>query len=356
MRPFLVRGTALIAAILFLSVALFEYRHRQQVQHAAALFAATTVEPLGDIGSTRSLRILPLMEFHGNRPELKTEVGISYLVQTDQHLILYDVGHNAGGESPSPLEHNMKLLGIELEDIDTVFISHNHLDHVGGLHWQRNDTFSLGVEQRPFPNPLTRLIAPATMSYPGMLADHANRPMPIGEGIGSTGLATTGTIGRKLPVGWIEEHSLVVMVEGLGGVIIVACGHQPLPNLLRRYDDLFEQPLYGIIGGLHFPVPEGRIHVGPLDVQRQLASGDSVFRPLDTPEVERQLAMLRERDLGIIAVSGHDSSDDIIDRVRRDFGDAHRYIRVGEEIIIGAGQRAAINPRQSHSPGHAGPR
>ena len=81
-----------------------------------------------------------------------------------------------------------------------------------------------------------------------------------------------------------------------------------------------------------------------------------MFSPLDMPEAERQLAMLRERDLGIIAVSGHDSSDEIIDRVRQEFGDAHRYIRVGEEISIGAERLAAINPRPSHNPGHAGPR
>ena len=339
MRPFVIRTAVIVTTIALLAVAVFEYRHRQAVQRAKVLFANTEVQPLGPIGSTRTLSILPLMEFHGDRPGLKTEVGISYLVETDNHRILYDVGHNAAGESPSPLEHNMKIIGVDLASIDTVFISHNHLDHVGGMHWQRAKSFSLGVEQHPFPNPRTRLIAPDTMSYPGMLAVYADSPMRIGEGIGSTGLATTGTIGRKLPVGWIEEHSLVVMVEGLGGIIIVACGHQPVPNLLRRYDAVFQEPLYGIIGGLHFPVPEGRIHIGPLDVQRQLASGDGVFRPLDMPEVERQLALLQERDLGIIAVSGHDSSDEVIERVRREFGKAHRYIRVGEEIVISAVER-----------------
>jgi metal-dependent hydrolase (beta-lactamase superfamily II) len=218
-----------------------------------------------------------------------------------------------------------------------VFISHNHLDHVGGLHWQRLNTFSLGQEQLPFPNSRTRLVAPALMSYPGMDTVHADRPMQLGEGVGSTGLASTGTIGRQLVAGWIEEHSLVVMVEGLGGVIIVACGHQPVPNLLARYDQVFDEPLYGIVGGLHFPVPEGRILVGPLDVQRRLASGEGLFRPLGMGEVRRQIDLLRERDLGLIAVSAHDSSDEVIELIRREFGDRHRYIRVGQEIVIGPG-------------------
>jgi 7,8-dihydropterin-6-yl-methyl-4-(beta-D-ribofuranosyl)aminobenzene 5'-phosphate synthase len=263
-------------------------------------------------------------------------VGVSYLVDTDEHRILYDVGQNPGGGSPSSLEKNMQALGIELETIDMVFISHNHLDHVGGLHWQRMNSFSLGREQEPFPNPRTQLVAPDLMTYPGMSAVYANKPMQIGKGVGSTGLASTGTIPRQLAAGWIEEHSLVVNVEGLGGVIIVACGHQPVPNLIKRYDDAFSEPLFAVVGGLHFPVPEGRLIFGPLDVQRRLASGEGLFNPLGMEEVRRQIAMLKKRNLGVIAVSAHDSSDEVIEMVREEFGEAHRYIRVGEEIVIGA--------------------
>jgi len=326
----------LLILVIMVLLIVFEVRQRQGSERAAQMVAAFEVQPLGDIGATKTLRILPLLEYHAAGPGLATEVGVSYLVDTDEHRILYDVGQNPDGGSPSSLQKNMEALGIELETIDMVFISHNHLDHVGGLHWQRMNTFSLGREQEPFPNPLTQLVAPDLMTYPGMSTVHADKPMQIGKGVGSTGLATTGTIPRQLAAGWIEEHSLVVNVEGLGGVIIVACGHQPVPNLIKRYDEAFSEPLFAVVGGLHFPVPEGRLMFGPIDVQRRLASGEGLFNPLGMEEVRRQIAMLKKRNLGVIAVSAHDSSDEVIEMVREEFGEAHRYIRVGEEIIISA--------------------
>jgi 7,8-dihydropterin-6-yl-methyl-4-(beta-D-ribofuranosyl)aminobenzene 5'-phosphate synthase len=133
-------------------------------------------------------------------------------------------------------------LGIDLATIDTVFVSHNHLDHVGGMHWSARNTFSLGTEQLPFPNSKTRAVVPDRMTYPGLSPIFATRPMKIGEGV-----ATTGLIPRQLVIGWIEEHSLVVNVEGLGGVIIVGCGHQPVENLVARFDETFDFSLYGIV-------------------------------------------------------------------------------------------------------------
>ena len=149
-------------------MALLAFRQQQGIRRAEQMIADLQVARVGDFGSTEVLRISPLMEYQTSDPNLRHEVGLSYLVDTDDHRILYDVGFNASGETPSPLQHNMATLGVELAGIDMVFISHNHMDHVGGFHWQRINTFSPGAEQTPFPNPRTQLIAPDLMSYPGL--------------------------------------------------------------------------------------------------------------------------------------------------------------------------------------------
>ncbi len=325
-------GLGALAFVIGVAVGFLEVRQRSGQERAQEAFDSYLPPRMGDFGETRSLTITPLVDYHTARDDLIGEVGLSYLVETDTQRILFDVAHNANGESPSPLEHNMQTLGIGLETIDTVFISHNHLDHVGGAHRQQQESFSIGNDQRPFTHPETRAFVPIAMTYPGLSPIFAREPMQVGPGV-----ATTGTVPRHLVVGWIDEQSLAVNVAGLGVVLIVGCGHQPVPNLLRRYDQLFDEPLHGIIGGLHLPVPQGRLFMAGLDVQRIFASGDGLFSPLTMVEIEEQLDLLKARELGVVGVGGHDSSDAVIELFAKEFGTAYRYVRVGEPIVIGAG-------------------
>jgi metal-dependent hydrolase (beta-lactamase superfamily II) len=255
-------------------------------------------------------------------------MGVSYLIETDEHRILFDVGQNALQESPSPLEHNMEALGVTVDSIDTVFISHNHFDHVGGRQRQKDRTFSMGLEQVPLPD--VQAFVPIPMTYPGLNPIHAAEPTLIGNGV-----ASTGTIPRQLVFGWIDEQALVVHVAERGAVLIVGCGHQTISKLLERYDQVFSEPLYGIVGGLHFPVPKGRLKVLGLNAQRILASGKGMFAPITMGDVEADLARLEARNLGLVGVGGHDSSDEVIAMFSDAFDDAYRHIRVGERIVIG---------------------
>ena len=58
------------------------------------------------------------------------DAGVSYLFRSDQGSLLYDVGF--GPERPA-LAHNAAKLGIKMDQVDSLCISHLHPDHMGGL-------------------------------------------------------------------------------------------------------------------------------------------------------------------------------------------------------------------------------
>jgi 7,8-dihydropterin-6-yl-methyl-4-(beta-D-ribofuranosyl)aminobenzene 5'-phosphate synthase len=62
-------------------------------------------------------------------PSLETEHGLSILLETDKHRILLDTGAN------DVFIRNAEKMGIDLNTVDCVFISHGHSDHAGGLRY-----------------------------------------------------------------------------------------------------------------------------------------------------------------------------------------------------------------------------
>ena len=277
--------------------------------------------------SVRSLSVLPLVNWHSADARLKTEVGVSYLVKTDKHTILFDLGQNSGNSQPSPLEHNMRELGVSLTDIDALFISHLHFDHVGGRAWSAKRTFALGRSQ--YVLPFSNVFTPSEMTYPGLNPRHTPKPIELLPGI-----ATTGTIARQLLIGRIHEQALVINLAGHGLVAIVGCGHQTQQKLIERIERSFRGRIYGIIGDLHYPVPSGRIPFLGMNGQRVFASGKGPFSQLTREDIQADIARLQKRKLGLVALGGHDSSDETIGRFARAFPDKYRHVRLGEWIHV----------------------
>jgi len=283
---------------------------------------------LPDIGSTRGLEILPLVDWRTDGPQLRGEAGVSYLVRTDGHTVLFDVGGNSKGEDPSPLIANMKLLGVDLRTVDTIVISHAHGDHVGGQHFAMRQRFALGGEP---PDALRgkRVVVPVPLDHDGVEPIVAREPLHLAPGV-----TTTGILPGRLHVGPVDEMALALRVAGKGIVLIVGCGHQGLPMLLERTAQQFEEPLFGLIGGLHFPVPRGRVTSGGVDLQRWATYGFGAGPSLE--DVQREIDRLRSRGVQWVSLSPHDSSDEVIELFRRSFGMAYHDLSVGKRQVIAA--------------------
>lgn len=302
------------------------YTLQKGIAVAHTAFTSYIPPKISDWGTVERVTLTPLIDWHAESADFKTEAGVSYLVKTGNHTILFDLGYNAEEAEPSPLMSNMAKLGVTMDDIDMIFISHNHFDHVGGKKWMDGNTFSPGNRQIALG--AKKIFTPIAMTYPGQEPVATQIPQTLDSGI-----ATIGTIPAELIIGKIDEQALAINIKDKGILLVVGCSHQTIPKIIKRTQDVFSEPIYAIVGGLHFPIPEGRLKMmgGLIDAQR-IGSGNGPFDQLTQKDVDANIKLLKELGIQYIGVGGHDSSDEVIEQFQRAFGNSYRYVKVGKSI------------------------
>jgi 7,8-dihydropterin-6-yl-methyl-4-(beta-D-ribofuranosyl)aminobenzene 5'-phosphate synthase len=289
------------------------WRHDQQA-----------IKKLKDIGTTRHFEMIPLIDWFTSDENFIGEAGVSYLIKTDEATILFDLGENASDEDPSPLMRNMARMGIKLGDIDLIVISHNHGDHVGGDKWAENNTFSLTSYQLPLKQ--IPAYTPVEMTYPGLNPVCTPLPTKIARGV-----ATIGVIHNPVFFTDIGEQAIAVNVENKGIIIISGCGHQSIEKILLRAETLFDEPIYGILGGFHYPMEETRNITW---IYKYVVVGKLPWERLTVDEIRANCELLKARNIKLVGLSAHDSSDGSVAVFKQEFPDAFVNIRVGETISL----------------------
>ena len=112
------------------------------------------------------------------------------------------------------------------------------------------------------------------------------------------------------PPGDGPEQVLAVNVEGKGIVLITGCGHPTVPKIVERAKLVFDQPIIGLVGGLHYPEKDAKL-------------------------IQERVDFLKGLNLQLIALSPHDSSEEAQTAVREAFSGAAKDIRVGQAIAFG---------------------
>jgi 7,8-dihydropterin-6-yl-methyl-4-(beta-D-ribofuranosyl)aminobenzene 5'-phosphate synthase len=291
---------AVLAMVVFVRLQMADAEVQRDLQ------ALKTAEPLV-IGETTTLEILPLYEGMASQPDLHSGLGVSYLIKTDTATILFDVGNNPTGASPSPLEQNMAKLGVSLDEVDAIVVSHTHYDHTGGQMWQSKGTFGIGGDaQVPLGN--KPIYLPEPLTYPGSDPVVVTSPIKIAEGV-----ATTGAVPFVYPFpAWLVipqgvEQALVVNVKDRGIVIITGCGHMKVDSLLAHVQTEFNAPVIGIVGGLH----EGNASAQALQ-----------------PDID----LIQAVQPTIVAVSPHDTQATALAAFQQAFPDAYQPLQVGTAL------------------------
>jgi 7,8-dihydropterin-6-yl-methyl-4-(beta-D-ribofuranosyl)aminobenzene 5'-phosphate synthase len=304
-------------------------RFNREKRRAEQRWQQSNVQKIENLGAAKYLEILPLIDWYTSGKDLIGEAGVSYLIRTDESSIMFDVGLNHKQSDPSPLLRNLKRLQLNTDDFHTIVISHNHADHVGGRKWARCKSFSLTADQMDLGRKAVYTSIP--MTYPGLSPIFAPDPTLIARGI-----ATIGTIqNQDFFLGQIVEQALAVSVKGKGIVLIIGCGHQTLPKILDRAAALFDEPVYGVVGGLHYPVTDSRLKMMGIKLQRYVGTGKVPWRPITLDEVQINIALLKKLNPKVVAISPHDTCDVTLAAFRDAFPDAYEEVRVGKKISIG---------------------
>jgi 7,8-dihydropterin-6-yl-methyl-4-(beta-D-ribofuranosyl)aminobenzene 5'-phosphate synthase len=302
------------------ALAVLTLRFRRNQQRADEAWTSLKPQPL-DLETVERLSIMPLVDARTANEDLLGEAGVSYFVQAGATRVLFDLGFNAGKVSPSPLQQNAEILGVDLDTADVVVISHRHLDHVGGLKAQMAHSFVLPTVKMERNG--TTVYVPEPLQHPAADVRLVEGPQHIAPGV-----VTLGPISRALFVmGLTPEQALAVNVAGKGIVLIVGCGHQGVRRIVERAEALFDEPLYGLVGGLHYPVTGS-------PAQRILGTDRPLWQPLTTADVEESIQYLREKGLEWVALSAHDSCEWTLDAFEEAWGGGFQVVTVGQALEV----------------------
>jgi len=211
---------------------------------------------------------------------LLAEHGLSLLITVYQgemkRTILFDTGYTKVG-----VLHNIEQLGLNIEEIEAIVISHGHMDHTGSLYGILDKipkTIPLVVHPGAFEYPrYTRTPDGSTRLFPRTLVkdELEQKNVEIVESESPTLIAddmimVTGEVERitefekgmpnalKEKDGelvfdpFVDDQSIVVKLNGKGLVVISGCAHAGIINtIMFAQKTTGENNIQAVLGGFH---------------------------------------------------------------------------------------------------------
>ncbi len=219
---------------------------------------------------TRS-RVFRVAVIFNNIPfdtRLTTSWGFSCLIEGTEQTILFDTGGDG-----KILLSNMNLMDIDPKSIDTVFLSHIHADHTGGVEeFLKQDPNITVCLPESFPISFQQAITKygariKAVAHFTRLFDRPAPRKPRPEGRGQGELYKNGNLPyREAPPGragrlhsvystgemgdWIKEQALILATSN-GLVIITGCAHPGVVNVVREARERCNENVYLLMGGFH---------------------------------------------------------------------------------------------------------
>jgi len=220
---------------------------------------------------------------------LTTDWGFGAYIEYGEHVVVFDTGTDA-----PILMNNMALLGIDIDSIDTIVLSHHHRDHTGGLLGLLRET---GITPTVYmPASFSAAIRDPVAALTAVI--NVTDPIEIVPGV-----YTTGEMGSD-----IIEQALVVRTSQ-GNVVIAGCSHPGIAAMVRRAQEVAGESIALVVGGFHL---------------------------LNTAPDEIESVISELRDLGVKQVGpSHCTGEQAIAMFAQVYGEDYVRAGVGCFIVVG---------------------
>ena len=209
---------------------------------------------------------------------LIAEHGLSLLVKVtsgeEEYSIIFDAGF-----TKTAIGHNLEMMKINSDEVDTVVISHGHRDHTGGLETLFR-YLGKPVEVITHPDAFLQRYAESyrgKVKYPLVfrreilekydvnLVENSKPLLTLNDFVLVTGYIPRKTSFEKVPQvllvekdGKLErdnindDQSIVLNLKDKGLVVISGCAHSGIVNTVNYAKEITgEEKVYAVLGGFH---------------------------------------------------------------------------------------------------------
>ena len=169
--------------------------------------------------------------------------GFAVLIETDGQKILFDTGRRG-----RYLLHNMAFLDIKPENIDKLVISHGHAAHTGGIeNLLREREMPLNIYAPHSAVGGKKMFGPKGIRIPEDLTDKGNIYevrdwMEIADGL---------FVSFPMDIGGELTECFIVLLSKKGPVVISACSHAGVEEVMEAVKKKFGSYPHTFIGGVH---------------------------------------------------------------------------------------------------------